>query len=145
MDNDSYKARLLDGFEGSTIGEYDLPPFMQKKRKACNPLTMTFCFQKQPKIKEIEGYYKLKQLAIQLYDSGNEQHEGSLAQLYIQVLNCELTNDLTSEDWHMIGFQVYISYNIRIKTQELISELVGIYHSFSSYTSTTSIEKSLIK
>jgi hypothetical protein len=107
MENDNYKGRLLDGLAivDTFKEENELPSFIQKKRK-CNPFTMTFCFQKPPKILEIEAYYRLKPLAIQLYDSTNEQHEASLARLYIQVLDCELTTDLTNEEWHTVGFQV---------------------------------------
>jgi hypothetical protein len=108
MDSDDYKSRLLDGFdiEQRKTEIQEFPSFIAKQRK-CDPCLGTFCFQKLPKIKEIDSYYQLKGIALQLYDPSNETHENSLKHLYIQIIGNDVSPDLTSEEWHKIGFQVH--------------------------------------
>ena len=53
----------------------------------------------------LEVYYTFKKVNAFDYMENNIEHEKSLKYFYLNVLECDLTNDLTNEKWKEIGFE----------------------------------------
>ena len=85
------------------------PTFLFEKKACCsNVIQILFCKGKPEKLKqnELSAYNKLKEIALISYDKYNLDHENSLKNLFINSLNCDLTENLETVDWKGIGFQV---------------------------------------
>jgi hypothetical protein len=89
----------------------NIPRFIKEKNNCCdNILRFLCCKTKSEKInqKELKAYYKLKEIALVLYDKNNLDHENSLKTLFKISLNCEITENLETVEWKGLGFQVII-------------------------------------
>lgn len=93
----------------------EIPEFLTNQISCCekifNCCIFSYFFNKQNKIDQIDGrnldlYYNQKSNLESDYDSHNKQHEDSLRFLFLNTLNCDLSNDLRSEKWKQIGFEV---------------------------------------
>lgn len=105
---------FTDFEENNSIRPFKIPKFMSNKNKCCNGLFRKICccscknHKENITQEELKAYYKLKELAQIYYNELNEDHENSLKNLFINTLNCDLTDNLETMEWKGIGFQVSI-------------------------------------
>ena len=84
---------------------------MTEKSSILNFFSNLFCISsKQKKIQdindeELEVFYELKNLAFTNYDENDSNHEQSLRFLYLSTIKGDLTNDLITDEWKILGFE----------------------------------------
>jgi hypothetical protein len=120
MIEDSYAINSVDDSRVSiklnTTTE-GVPTFLKnqmtitEKSSILNFFSNLFCISsKQKKIQdindeELEVFYELKNLAFTNYDENDSNHEQSLRFLYLSTIKGDLTNDLITDEWKIIGFE----------------------------------------
>ena len=120
MIEDSYAINSVDDSRVSiklnTTTE-GVPTFLKnqmtitEKSSILNFFSNLFCISsKQKKIQdindeELEIFYELKSLAFTNYDENDSNHEQSLRFLYLSTIKGDLTNDLITDEWKILGFE----------------------------------------
>jgi len=82
------------------------PDFHTKKINCCDILFKNFKKNCAINKLELNSFEKIKQVMQISYDENNTEHENLLFSLYELVFNKTPTENLRSDDWKQLGFQV---------------------------------------